>query len=980
MKKTKGKVLSLILAGALVVSSFSSLNFASAASSRETGKLDFDDDEIYLVSQRNDTSKKVDLEELVGGSVTLETYDHEDASDMKYVSYTHDSGDRLVNIKEDSDNAILTVKKDVAGEEKVTVTYEGEYDRDDGRTVKVRGSKQITIHADVAGRTFLAKYVDPASFDPTERPDDIETAAVNDQYLDLGLYTVKGTGTDGIIADYLPVSTASYAKKDAEGNVVKDSNGNVVVNDSLLELDDDDDVFTNIAVATSAEAEAEAPNRIRLTTKLKQGDANDEFDLADTDKDTLKIKLLKTDSEGVILKGDNPFESSRTNYKVEIAKKWNTALMPTKPEKGKKHLETNSSPLEINKKGGKTYIAPDSVDWDDWEDSDKNVSQSISGYEVVSDYSVTVKGGNVGNIKVNGNSGNVTVDGGTVGDIKAAIVEIEGGSVGTIKDKAKSVSVSGGKVKAIDASDDYSNTPDGSNDKKGTPVDISGGTITGDVEGWTVTIDSEDEDVPTSIGGNVTANNDDNDDDETVKVSSSSGANVEVKGIVKGAVTLEDDNVTVGTVDADYNYTTTFDGFNGKVGTLRGTDNQEVDVQGDSKVTLSKKLVADSVTVEDGSKLTIPEGTIGSVDGEGTLAVPAGKLFIEDSFDEATLQLTEGLVVGATAFQSYDNTVDVDDVNTLGYTLEKKSVNDDVDKFVIKDVKFAGLSFDKSNVSVAKGYDTTLTVANYPDGTALPADAQIEWYIDANDDYFQMTVEGNTATVKVLDYSKDYASDNKATVTATVVDANGNTLTDEDGNAYVEATANLTATALPESKLTLDTKSVTIGTGNIYQFLAKSSTDAAITAASSDTQIATVDEINPNDPRGHKFQIAAVAEGKATITVTDANGATGSIAVTVAKVNGTLKADTTSYTMAPGNIYDVKFSVTGTTATPVVTCNGKVVSVAPRGNGVYRITGVTPGTAYVQATVGATHVTVTVKVVAGAAASGVKGNNVSVLR
>ncbi|HBC27371.1 MAG TPA: hypothetical protein DC013_08165 [Ruminococcaceae bacterium] len=974
MKKTKGKVLSLILASALVVSSFSSLNFASAASSRETGKLDFDDDEIYLVSQRDDTSKKVDLEELVGGSVTLETYDHEDASDMKYVSYTHDSGDRLVNIKEDNDNAILTVKKDVAGEEKVTVTYEGEYDRDDGRTVKVRGSKQITIHADVAGRTFLAKANDLG--DRTERPGDIESAAVNDQYLDLGLYTVKGTGTDGIIAEYAPVSTASYAKKDATGNVVKDDNGNAVVNDSLLELDDDNDVFTNIAVATSAEAEAS--NRIRLTTKLKVGSSSDEFDLADTDKDTLKIKLLKTDANGAVAKdkkGNDEFESSRTNYKVEIAKKWNTALMPTKPESGKKHLETNSSPLEINKKGGKTYIAPDSVDWDDWEDVDKNVSQSISGYEVVSDYSITVKGGNVGNIKVNEESGNVTVDGGTVGDIEAAIVEIEGGSVGTIKDKATSVTVSDGKVKAIDASDDTSVS-----ETEGTPVEISGGTITGDVEGWTVTIDSEDEDVPTSIGGNVTANNDDNDEDETVKVSSSSGANVEVKGIVKGAVTLEDDNVTVGTVDADYNYTTTFDGFNGKVGTLRGTDNQEVDVQGDSKVTLSKKLVADSVTVEDGSKLTIPEGTIGSVDGEGTLAVPAGKLFIEDSFSEATLQLTEGLVTGATAFQSYDNTVDVDDVNTLGYTLEQKSVNDDVDKFVIKDVKFAGLAFDKTDVSVAKGYDTTLTVANYPDGTALPADAQIEWYIDANDDIFQMTVEGNTATVKVLDYSTDYASDNKATVTATVVDANGNVLTDEDGNEYVEATANLTATALPQSNLTLDTKSVTIGTGNIYQFLAKSSTDAAITAASSDTQIATVDEINPNDPRGHKFQINAVAEGKATITVTDANGATGSIAVTVAKVNGTLKADTTSYTMAPGNIYDVKFSVTGTTATPVVTCNGKVVSVAPRGNGVYRITGVTPGTAYVQATVGATHVTVTVKVVAGAAASGVKGNNVSVLR
>lgn len=972
MKKTKGKVLSLILASALIVSSFSSLNFASAASSsRETGKLDIEDDEVYLVSDPKSQTKDIDLQSLVK-DITLKTYDKEEVSDLKYISYTHNSGDRLVSLKEDDDEAKLTIKKDVSGEEEITVTYEGEYDRDDDRTVKVRGSDTITIHTDVSGESFAAKYDADITKDDAgaDRPDDIDTAAVNDPYIDVGLYTVDRDTTDSVtgtlsddssvsvIAKYVPVSAAGYKGDD-----------NKVTN--KLDLKDDTFEAAVDGVTTSGEVAASLePNQIRLYTKLDQGSSSKNFDLADVDKDTLKIYLPKdvTITDGI---GSGALDSSKTEYKLEVAKKWNTNLMPSyNSTTGKTELvDSSSADIEINKKGGKTYIAKSDVDWDGWEKDDKNNSQSISGYEVVSKKNVTVKGGNVGNIKTDGS---VTVEGGTVGDIKAPTVEIEGGSVGTIKDKATSVTVSDGKVKAIDASDN--------NDDKHPTVDISGGTITGNVEGWTVTIDSEDEDIPTTIGGNVTADDDDDDAEDSVKVSSSSGAAVEVKGIVKGAATLEDANVTIGTIDADYQYTTTFDGFTGKVDTVRGTDNQEVNVQGDSKVTLSKKLTADSVTVEDGSKLTIPEGTIGSVDGEGVLAVPAGKLFIEDSFSEATLQLTEGLVTGATAFQSYDNTVDVDDVNTLGYTLEQKSVNDDVDKFVIKDVKFAGLAFDKTDVSVAKGYDTTLTVANYPDGTALPADAQIEWYIDANDDIFQMTVEGNTATVKVLDYSTDYASDNKATVTATVVDANGNVLTDEDGNEYVEATANLTATALPQSNLTLDTKSVTIGTGNIYQFLAKSSTDAAITAASSDTQIATVDEINPNDPRGHKFQINAVAEGKATITVTDANGATGSIAVTVAKVNGTLKADTTSYTMAPGNIYDVKFSVTGTTATPVVTCNGKVVSVAPRGNGVYRITGVTPGTAYVQATVGATHVTVTVKVVAGAAASGVKGNNVSVLK
>ena len=948
MKKTKGKVLSLILAGALIVSSFSSLNFASAASSRETGKLDFGDtDEIYLVS-KDSKSDPVDLTELVG-KISLDTYDHEDASDVEFASYTHASGDRLVNVNSDGE---LTVKANVSGEEVITVTYKGEYDRDDDRTVSVRGSKDITIHADEVGKDFVAEYTK----DVSGRPDDYEAAAVNDQYLQLGVYqaTAKDTSGAGAIEAKYAASTTTYTKSGTGDNAAL-----TVLDSGKLELKDDDvftDVYVNglttksevgpVSVTDPTDPGQTIPeNKIILKTTFVPTSGDDKYEIADTGTDTLKVKLA----------GD----SSKTDFKVEVAKKWNADADLTTG------LDTDSaSTFEINKKGGKTYIAKSGIDWDDNWSNSKEDAQAVSGYEIEANGTVTVKAGSVGKITAK----NITVEDGTTGDLKAETISVEDGSVGTIKVKDKdvdtdtrSIDVSDGKVKAIDAED--------------AEIDITGGNISGDVKGDTISIDSEDEDVPTTIGGTVEAKG----EDKEITISSSSDADVEVN-VLKGAVTASDENVTIKTINADYDNETIFDGFTGKVDTLTGTDGQDVTLEGDSKVTLSKKLVAENVSIDDDAKLTIPEGTIGSVDGAGTLAVPAGKLFIEDSFDEATLQLTEGLVAGATAFQTYTNQVDVDDVTTLGYSLEQKVANDDTDKFVIKDITFAGLAFDKTNVSVAKGYDTTLTVANYPDGTALPADAQIEWDIDANDDYFQMTVEGNTATIKVLDYSTDYASDNKATVTATVVDANGNVLTDEDGNDYVEATANLTATALPQSKLTLDTKSVTIGTGNIYQFLAKSSTDAAITAASSDTQIATVDEINPNDPRGHKFQINAVAEGKATITVTDANGATGAIAVTVAKVNGTLKADTTSYTMAPGNIYDVKFSVTGTTATPVVTCNGKVVSVAPRGNGVYRITGVTPGTAYVQATVGATHVTVTVKVVAGAAASGVKGNNVSVLK
>ena len=308
--------------------------------------------------------------------------------------------------------------------------------------------------------------------------------------------------------------------------------------------------------------------------------------------------------------------------------------------------------------------------------------------------------------------------------------------------------------------------------------------------------------------------------------------------------------------------------------------------------------------------------------------------------------------------------------------METKSASSTTEKHVIKSIQFAGVQFDKTDLTIAKGYSDTLTVANYPTGTALPAGYSIEWDVDVNDDYITVTTEGNVATVKAVDYSTDRAVDNQGKITATVVDADG-----YEVEELLTASINVTAVAVPASVVTLDTtKPVTVGTNAVYQYIAKSSTGAVMSAASSDTQIATVELFNAADPRGYKFQVKGVAEGTATITTTDANGATATLTVNVVKVNGTLKADTTTYTFAPGKVYDVKFSTTGTTAVPVVTVNGKVVSIAPRGNGVYRVTAQNPGTAYVVATVGNTHVSVKFVVANGAASVGVKGNNVSTLK
>ncbi|WP_283608798.1 hypothetical protein [Faecalispora anaeroviscerum] len=1062
MNKTKSKVLSLILASAMIVSSFSSLNFASAASTRETGSLTGiqnlnDDDELFLVS--GSSAKTVSLATLIGNP-SIETYDHENAGAADYDSYNHVSGDKLITINKDGD---LTLKKDASGKEVITVTYEVEdYDRDD-KEVTVKASKEITIYSDKENELFLGKpTTGTAVID--EKPDDIKTAAVNQMYLDVQAYYAVPESGSTIVADYkradatatgisggitgtylttaanyalqpltnvvvaltataptgtptalnaksyaakavLPALTASdsyYAYDGAAWNKLTASTeyaSNIqLIDTSKLEMKGDK-IFDKVAIAGASEFVKQANGNytvqnvdstltdtsiVRLFTTFEVEVSasasgvtpvvpHKDAELAKTGNDTLKIKLgdfVPAVTTPTTVAAHFDIDSSVTNQKVEVAKKWDADIDLLT---GSKLTGSNlPSKWEINKKNGKTYIAAGGFDWDDkdyWKTNKDNADAVGSYDEIVSDTSIKLLGGSVEllNVGSDSNPQSVTVEDGTVGDIKATTVDIQGGTVGTVKDRARTITISEGKVKAIDAEDASAN--------------ITGGDITGNVVVSSLTLDAEDDDVDTTIGGNVTVKNK-TVANSGVSVDSSSDATVTVKGTLKsedqgGEIKISGDNVSLNVVDGDYINDVSFDDFTGAIKGIAAATEQTVKLENESKVVLTSKLIADSVDVDEDSRLEVSDARIGSIDGDGRFAFPADKLFVEDGVsDEVKMELTAGLTAGATAFQSNEGAVDGADIDGLGFGLETKSVNKTTDKQVIKNVTFAGPKFDKTDLTIAKGQSTTVTVANYPDGTALPSGASIAYDVDANDDYVSVTQEGNVLTIKALDYNADRSIDNKATVTASVVDANGDELED-----YAEATLNVNVVEKPQSTVTLDTtKPVTLGTGAVYQYIAKSSTAAVMTATSSDTQVATVELFNAADPRGYKFQVKGVAVGTATITTTDANGATATLTVNVAKVNGTLKADTTSYTFAPGKAYDVKFSTTGTTAVPVVTVNGKVVSIAPRGNGVYRVTAQNAGTAFVVATVGNTHVSVKFVVAKGAASVGVKGNNVSALK
>ena len=952
MNKTKSKVLSLILASAMIVSSFSSLNFASAATRTENGTVSGVDDKIYLVSDPDKASKYFEIEDLIDDGV-VEIYDKDSTSGAEVVKISHVSGDKLLKFKDDT----VSVKSDAAGKEVINVRWEADYDRDD-KEVTVKASKDITVYANVIDELFLGEAdADNLTGADAEKPGDVPTAAVNEQYLKIGVYyavqktegdvSADAATVDNILAEY---ATANLSADGADAlHYFTDATTPAAV-ESMISLEKDK-VFKQDEITL----DTTTTGVIKLKTSYEGAADKDDVDLADTGKAVLEIKL-----------GDreNLSNEKKQDVTVSVVKKWNADIDLATGEK-----VASTQAWEINKRSGKTYIAPklSNIDWDDKDDWNEHKNDNdvnvVSNYDtIVAEKEISVLGGSVGDLE---SKASISVEGGSTGTLKAPIVEVEDGTTGLIKDKATTVTISGGKVAAVDADDDDSK------------VTITGGEITGDVFGNTVSIDADDDDINTVIGGKVTA---DSDEDDAITIDATSDATVTIKGIIKnegdGSILISGENVTLGTVDADYDSDVAFEEFTGTIKSLVNA-NKDVTLTNDSVVALSGKLTAETVDVEEDSKIQVAEADVDSISGEGTFAFPAGKLFVEDGIDSDTiLVITEGLAAGATAFTSYEDAVDASDLNTLGFTLETKSASSDTDKHVIKSVQFAGVQFDKTSLTIAKGYSDTVTVTNYPTGTALPAGYSIEWNIDVNDDYITVTTEGNVATVKAVDYSTDRAIDNQGTISATVVDADGYEVED-----LLTASINVTATEKPASTVTLDTtKPVTVGTNAVYQYIAKSSTGAVLSAASSDTQIATVELFNAADPRGYKFQVKRVAEGTATITTTDANGATATLTVNVVKVNGTLKADTTTYTFAPGKVYDVKFSTTGTTAVPVVTVNGKVVSIAPRGNGVYRVTAQNPGTAFVVATVGNTHVSVKFVVANGAASVGVKGNNVSTLK
>ena len=523
----------------------------------------------------------------------------------------------------------------------------------------------------------------------------------------------------------------------------------------------------------------------------------------------------------------------------------------------------------------------------------------INGYEVNFDVtgtapSVTVED-NVSVSKISGEVASLTINDGNVSEI-----DLDGGNVEVNDAKAGDITTSGGNATVTVTSKATVGDvviEDGTGEDK---ITVESGS-TGSLNANTVTVHADEDDATTTTG-NIKAK-ELNIDSEDSKVVTGTLTAKDAGSIF----TLTGDNVNTGDIDFDYrDAALNFDDFQGKInapknatkdGATIATTNEEdeVEVAGDVDI--------NTVSIYDESKITFDgKLDVASIDGSGTLAIAAGKLYVSSDASGVILRLTDAtLTNGETVFTAASDAVEEEDFEPYGFTLTK-SAGSTTDTFKIADLQFAGVAVNKASASIAKDHSETFTASAYPAGTSLPEGYSITWTLDdANDSIFNLTVNADgTATVKVIGYDDEFASENKATLKAELVDEDGD-IDDE----YEPAEVALTALEVPATNFKSDTTgNVPLKVGQTYQFKITSLDGKAPTFGVAGNG-ATVQFAGATGS-DYFYKVTGAKEGSYGVYV-NGGGVEHRAAILVIKgVNVT--TDTTAVTKAPGQTYQFKIT------------------------------------------------------------------------
>ncbi|MBW7571561.1 Ig-like domain-containing protein [Caproiciproducens faecalis] len=824
MKKITGKVVSLVLALALVVTSFSA-NFAFASTKTISGTIsDTLNDDLYLVNKDGDNAEFNLANWLIDSThPTLETKEHGAASDPTISAISHVSGDKLVSADIDEDAGTASLKlKNKSGTEVISVLYSGSYtdpDDDDDTEYTVKGRANLTIHVYDEGDIVFGEV--PATL-PTDGSglDDFETFAMNKNATkQIGIYKAVQGANSAATFEEVQLVTAK------EG--VTFNTGATTDNVYYYEMTSgDSDVHVGTLQSTTADGTADSV----LTAQVGRGTLAGGLypDDAKTGTVTINVKKMVLDDDGTY-KASKESDDKYT-LKTKVDKKVAVGAIAGYDKAVNYSIKKGSGSTTVLSGTGltDTNVKDCEVVFPSSSDTDYYKTNAYTGDVSVGEKtSVTKISGELGTLKISdGKVGTVAVDVGNV--------DVTGGKVGDITTKDGNVDINGDDavVGNINTKDDTAAV-----------VTVDAGTV-GDIKTkGHVDVTSNDEDVDVAVG-TITA---------PYATITSDDAKLAIKGLV-----ISDDNgkttivgqskLTIGSIDADY-YDTEFafgdsDEFVGTVPAPKNAKNATISTDNeDTVLTVTGALTADTIDVGSDTNVTFTDAvTVKNVDGDGTMKIAAGKLYVSDSASSVTLKLSDTtLAPGTTVFKADKDAVDVDDFDTFGYTLDVSS-GTDVDTFKIKTISFAGIAINKTSSSIAKGYSETFTASAYPFGTSLPTGATIKWELDGgSSDVFTLTTSGNTAKVDVVSVDKDFASENKTTLTATLYDADGDEMDDYDA-----ATCDVTALAVPDA--TSDTtKDFSVAKGSSYQFKITSATAPTFTVGTPGVFTVALASKNGND-------------------------------------------------------------------------------------------------------------------------------------
>lgn len=888
MRKATGKVVSLVLALALVVTSFSS-TFAFAATKTESGEASSIDD-VYLVNlnglegedlaaAKAANRDKFNITDYVAGE-TLETYDHIVLDDIDIYSVSV-SGDNIIRVTKNDDDEYIATVRDTKGTGKATVNvlFTGTTTLRGDEEITVRGSSKFTVTL-LDAKTPILGDAGAKSKAAGEGVDSVSALQKNPQYVDSAYETVveEKAVTTAEAQVYLPVADtnsamAKYVAQNLQqaatsGDKIYETDAYIVSasgTNNYLNVSDDTITYgvANPAVGNSVRLSVYSTKETTVEEKTKY-----------TNNKTVGQATVKVENRVVgdfteVAVGDGEKDSDKVNMKENVVRS-----------------------------KSKTYVKLADGWWD------------VTGGDVESTNAglVTVSGGKIGALT----AASVTVEDGTVGDIEAATANIYGGTTGDVD--ADDVTVDGATVASV---------------SDATNVTVNSGKVTGAVSGTTVTLDPTSDEDEVSVGA-VTA--------KTLTVNGMLGkasAAGFTANAAEAALSVKGENATIGAIDFDYySGTVNLVDFVGTVpapakATYTGYSETGVnlkseteDSDNETKATVSGNLAIYTIELNAGSVTFAGNVKVNNVyGGEADMIINAGALNITESVATSnTLKIADAADVAAGTVV-YTAASDIADENSFigyGYTVKKVS-GSSTDAFVIDSISFAGLTMNKTEAEILLGTSETFTASVYPNGTTMPEGAYIKFFLDGDENYISGVDNGNgTATIEAKKYDSDFDVLNKATLTAQVYDQY-----DIQLEEYGEATCAITVIEKPKTTYVSDTTgNVNVVAGGTYQFKI-TSTDGSVPqfAVAGDGSIFKL-VAQSNEGNDYFFKVQAVGTVGQVCGVYVNKEATPVATLTVA---ADYACDTTAVNVAVGATYQVKITAN---SMPTLAAGNSIYSVA----------------------------------------------------